>query len=125
MQLASRRQGTAGPKERGEVRGSGKKPWKQKGTGRARAGSIRSPLWRKGGTTFGPTPRDYSYNVPRKVWRGALISGLALKVKDGRLKVLDNISLTEPKTKVIMAILKKINSNKGLIVIEGANPTLG
>jgi len=125
MQLASRRSGTASTKTRAYVSGGGVKPWKQKGTGRARAGSIRSPLWRHGGTVFGPHPRDYSYSVPRKVWRGALISGLALKVKDGRLKVLDNISLTEPKTKVIMAILKKINSNKGLIVIDGANPTLG
>src|SRR3990167_4941061 len=102
MQLANRRRGTASTKTRAYVSGGGVKPWKQKGTGRARAGSIRSPLW-----------------------RGALISGLALKVKDGRLKVLDNISLTEPKTKGIMAILKKINSNKGLIVIDGANPTLG
>jgi len=125
MQLANRRRGTASTKTRAYVSGGGVKPWKQKGTGRARAGSIRSPLWRHGGTVFGPHPRDYSYSVPRKVWRGALISGLALKVKDGRLKVLDNISLTEPKTKVIMAILKKINSNKGLIVIDGANPTLG
>ena len=125
MQLANRRAGTASTKTRANVSGGGVKPWKQKGTGRARAGSIRSPLWRHGGTVFGPHPRDYSYSVPRKVWRGALISGLALKVKDGRLKVLDNISLTEPKTKVIMAILKKINSNKGLIVIDGANPTLG
>jgi len=125
MQLASRRSGTASTKTRAYVSGGGVKPWKQKGTGRARAGSIRSPLWRHGGTVFGPHPRDYSYSVPRKVWRGALISGLALKVKDGRLKVLDNISLTEPKTKGIMAILKKINSNKGLIVIDGANPTLG
>ena len=125
MQLASRRSGTASTKTRAYVSGGGVKPWKQKGTGRARAGSIRSPLWRHGGTVFGPHPRDYSYSVPRKVWRGALISGLALKVKDGRLKVLDNISLTEPKTKGIMAILKKINSNRGLIVIDGANPTLG
>ena len=125
MQLASRRSGTASTKTRAYVSGGGVKPWKQKGTGRARAGSIRSPLWRHGGTVFGPHPRDYSYSVPKKVWRGALISGLALKVKDGRLKVLDNISLTEPKTKGIMAILKKINSNKGLIVIDGANPTLG
>ncbi len=125
MQLANRRSGTASTKTRAYVSGGGVKPWKQKGTGRARAGSIRSPLWRHGGTVFGPHPRDYSYSVPRKVWKGALISGLALKVKDGRLKVLDNISLTEPKTKVIMAILKKINSNKGLIVIDGANPTLG
>jgi len=125
MQLASRRSGTASTKTRAYVSGGGVKPWKQKGTGRARAGSIRSPLWRHGGTVFGPHPRDYSYSVPKKVWRGALISGLALKVKDGRLKVLDNISLTEPKTKGIMAILKKINSNRGLIVIDGANPTLG
>lgn len=125
MQLANRRSGTASTKTRAYVSGGGVKPWKQKGTGRARAGSIRSPLWRHGGTVFGPHPRDYSYSVPRKVWRGALISGLALKVKDGRLKVLDNISLTEPKTKGIMTILKKINSNKGLIVIDGANPTLG
>src|SRR3990172_629894 len=87
--------------------------------------TVKMQLANKRSGTASTKTRDYSYSVPRKVWRGALISGLALKVKDGRLKVLDNISLTEPKTKVIMAILKKINSNKGLIVIDGANPTLG
>ncbi|OGQ38457.1 MAG: 50S ribosomal protein L4, partial [Deltaproteobacteria bacterium RIFCSPLOWO2_01_FULL_42_9] len=121
MQLANRRAGTASTKTRAYVSGGGVKPWKQKGTGRARAGSIRSPLWRHGGTVFGPHPRDYSYQVPKKVKKGALASGLALKIKEERLKVLDNITLNEPKTKSIVEILKKIKSTKGLIVIDGSN----
>jgi len=124
MQLANRRLGTASTKTRANVSGGGVKPWKQKGTGRARAGSNRSPLWRHGGTVFGPHPRDYSYKVPKKVSKAALMSCLALKVKDGKLKVLDNILLNEPKTKEVLGILKKINSTRGLIVIDGANPNL-
>lgn len=124
MQLANRRLGTASTKTRANVSGGGVKPWKQKGTGRARAGSNRSPLWRHGGTVFGPHPRDYSYKAPKKVNKAALMSCLALKVKDGKLKVLDNILLNEPKTKEVLGILKKINSTRGLIVIDGANPNL-
>ncbi|HAG51465.1 MAG: 50S ribosomal protein L4 [Deltaproteobacteria bacterium GWC2_42_51] len=124
MQLANRRAGTASTKTRANVSGGGVKPWKQKGTGRARAGSIRSPLWRHGGTVFGPHPRDYSYKLPKKVREGAIRSVLALKLKEGRLRVLDEIKLNEPKTKGLAVILKKINSNKGLIVIDGSNPNL-
>ncbi|MEK7688695.1 MAG: 50S ribosomal protein L4 [Deltaproteobacteria bacterium] len=124
MQMANRRSGTASTKTRANVSGGGAKPWKQKGTGRARAGSNRSPLWRHGGIVFGPHPRDYSYKVPKKVSKAALISCLALKVKDGKLKVLDNIPLNEPKTKNILEILEKIHSTGGLIVIDGSNQNL-
>ena len=124
MQMANRRSGTASTKTRANVSGGGAKPWKQKGTGRARAGSNRSPLWRHGGIVFGPHPRDYSYKVPKKVSKAALMSCLALKVKDGKLKVLDNIQLNEPKTKNILEILEKIHSTGGLIVIDGSNQNL-
>ncbi|HLA51421.1 MAG TPA: 50S ribosomal protein L4 [Thermodesulfobacteriota bacterium] len=124
MQMANRRSGTASTKTRANVSGGGAKPWKQKGTGRARAGSNRSPLWRHGGIVFGPHPRDYSYKVPKKVSKAALMSCLALKVKDGKLKVLDNIPLNEPKTKNILEILEKIHSTRGLIVIDGSNQNL-
>lgn len=124
MQMANRRSGTASTKTRANVSGGGVKPWKQKGTGRARAGSIRSPLWRHGGVVFGPHPRDYSYKVPKKVSKAALMSCLALKVKDGKLKVLDNIQLNKPKTKNILEILGKIHSTRGLIVIDGSNQNL-
>src|SRR5574340_77294 len=99
MQLANRRSGTASTKTRAFVSGGGVKPWKQKGTGRARSGSIRSPLWRHGGTVFGPKPRDYSYSVPKKVVKEALRAALRMKLKDGLLKVLDSIELAQPKTK--------------------------
>ncbi len=124
MQMANRRSGTASTKTRANVSGGGAKPWKQKGTGRARAGSNRSPLWRHGGIVFGPHPRDYSYKVPKKVSKAALMSCLALKVKDGKLKVLDNIPLNEPKTKNILEILEKIHSTGGLIVVDGSNQNL-
>ncbi|MBI3752460.1 MAG: 50S ribosomal protein L4 [Deltaproteobacteria bacterium] len=124
MQLANRRTGTASTKTRADVSGGGVKPWKQKGTGRARAGSNRSPLWRHGGTVFGPHQRDYSYKVPKKVREGALMSALALKAKEGKLKVLDNITLNEPKTKNVLEILKKIGSVSGLITIDGSNQNL-
>lgn len=124
MQLANRRSGTASTKTRANVSGGGVKPWKQKGTGRARAGSNRSPLWRHGGTVFGPHPRDYSYSVPKKVRTGALKSALSLKMKEGRLKVLDDVSIEKPKTKGIVEILKRINSIKGLIVVNDSNANL-
>lgn len=124
MQLANRRAGTASTKTRANVSGGGVKPWKQKGTGRARAGSNRSPLWRHGGTVFGPHPRDYSYSVPRKVKKGALISGLALKIKEGKVKVVDTLSLEKPKTKVMLEILKKMKSTRGLIIIDTPNPNV-
>jgi large subunit ribosomal protein L4 len=120
MQLANRRQGTASTKTRGEVRGGGKKPWRQKGTGRARAGSIRSPLWRGGGTVFGPLPRSYQQGFPRRKSRAALYAALTAKVQDGTLKVLEDLSLPEPKTRALASMLKGLQlKGKVLILLEG------
>src|ERR1700676_4674382 len=105
---AARRRGTASTKTRHEVSGSGKKLWKQKGTGRARMGSIRSPLWRHGGTRHGPQPRDYSYKLPRKMLLGALRSALSAKLRDGELKVVQAFSLGDPKTKQAKAALGRL-----------------
>lgn len=118
MQLASRRQGSADTKERGEVRGSGRKPWKQKGTGRARAGSIRSPLWRKGGTTFGPTPRSYAYAFPRKKSRAALAGAMSAKVVQNEVVVLDQLSLPEPKTKLMAGMLDTLGLNGRVLIVH-------
>ena len=106
MQMASWRLGTHNTKTRADVRGGGKKPWRQKGTGRARAGSRRSPLWRGGGTIFGPHPRDYSFSMPRKQRRLALKCVLTDKVKEGNLIVLDNLNFDEPKTKKFVELQK-------------------
>src|SRR5512142_3571180 len=103
-QLANRRAGTASTKNKALVSGGGKKPWKQKGTGRARAGSSRSPLWRHGGTVFGPMPRDYSYAIPKKAKRAALVDALASKVADNRLILIDSLNLAEPKTKLVSTL---------------------
>lgn len=124
MQLANRRSGTASTKTKGEVSGGGIKPWKQKGTGRARSGSIRSPLWRHGGTVFGPHPRDYSYKLPRKVMKDALRNALKLRASEGKMMVLDSITLAEPKTKAAVELLKRTNLVNALIVIEGENKNL-
>src|SRR6266436_4153809 len=102
---AGQRGGNAKTKTRHEVSGSGKKLWRQKGTGRARMGSIRSPLWRHGGTTHGPVPRDYSYKLPRKMVVGALRSALSAKLRDGELKVVNEFSFQEPKSKTVRAAL--------------------
>lgn len=121
-QLASRRRGTASTKERGQVRGGGRKPWRQKGTGRARAGSIRSPIWKGGGTTFGPHPRDYSYSLSKKAKRKAIKSALSSKFKEKKILILDNIDLKEAKTKRMANILAKLGSGrKPLLVIEEGN----
>ncbi len=117
MQLNNRRAGTASTKTKGLVRGGGKKPWRQKGTGRARAGSIRSPLWVGGGTIFGPQPRDYSYRLPRKARREALLSALSLKNRDGRIIVLDKLELAEGKTKLMRKMLEDLQVKNALIVI--------
>ncbi len=108
MQLASLRQGTASTKTKGNVRGGGRKPWKQKGTGRARAGSSRSPLWRGGGTTFGPQPRSYAYAFPRKKYRIALRSALSAKLRDGEVQVIEDLAIPEVKTKHVSQILKNL-----------------
>src|SRR5512134_3517721 len=105
MQRACERQGTASTLRRGEVSGSGKKPWKQKHTGRARAGSVRSPVWRHGGSVFGPKPRSYAYSMPRKKYRAALQSALSAKVAESKLFVVSDLSLGQPKTKVLAKAL--------------------
>ena len=118
MQLASQRLGTASTKTRGFVRGGGKKPWKQKGTGRARAGSIRSPLWVGGGTVFGPHPRSYAFRMPRKQRRLAIKSALTAKLQDGELVVLDGINSDAPKTKSVLKLMSDFNvSNKKVLIV--------
>ncbi len=116
-QLANRRAGTAATKTKGLVSGGGKKPFKQKGTGRARAGSNRSPLWRHGGTIFGPLPRDYSYSIPKKEKRAALVSALAAKVSENKLIVLDKLSLSEPKTKQMAGLLETLGVAESALVL--------
>src|SRR5512140_449689 len=101
MQLANRRKGTADTKGRSEVSGGGKKPWKQKGTGRARAGTTRSPLWRHGGTVFGPHPRSYAYEVPKAVRRQALLAALTTKAQSGAVRIVESLSLERPSTKTM------------------------
>ncbi len=115
---AGRRRGTASTKTRHEVAGSGKKLWKQKGTGRARMGSIRSPLWRHGGTVWGPQPRDYSYHLPKKMLLGALRSALSAKLRDGELRVVNEFSITEPKTKQMRAALTGIEAAKTILLVN-------
>jgi large subunit ribosomal protein L4 len=117
MQLNRRRAGTAATKSRGWVRGGGKKPWRQKGTGRARAGSIRSPIWVGGGTVFGPQPRDYSFRMPRKARKEALLSALSLKNRDGEIIVVDKLELEEAKTKLMARALAELKVTSALIVI--------
>jgi large subunit ribosomal protein L4 len=121
MQLANRRAGTASTKSKGLVSGGGKKPWRQKGTGRARAGSIRSPIWVGGGTIFGPQPRDYSYRMPRTARKEALLSALSLKNLDGKLIVVDKFELEEAKTKLMRKALADLKINSALIVIAEAD----
>jgi len=117
MQLASRRRGTAKTKTIGEVSGGGIKPWRQKGTGRARQGSRRSPLWRGGATLFGPTPRDYAYRLPKKVRRLALLSALSSKAQANEIVVLEGLTFQEPKTKQMAAILKKLDADGKALVV--------
>ena len=124
MQLNNRRAGTASTKTRGVVRGSGRKPWRQKGTGRARAGSIRSPLWNGGGTTFGPQPRDYSYRLPRKARREALLSALSVKNRDGKIVVVEKLELAEAKTKLMRKMLEELQIKTVLIVIPQSDEKL-
>jgi large subunit ribosomal protein L4 len=120
MQQASQRQGTHKVKGRSEVRGGGRKPWKQKGTGRARQGSIRSPQWRGGGIVFGPTPRSYGYKLPKKVRRLAIKSALSSKVIANEIIVLDQLTFNQPKTSAFVAVLKNLKvDTKALIVTSG------
>jgi len=125
---AGLRAGTHKTKVRGEVQGSGKKLWKQKGTGRARMGSVRSPIWRHGGTVHGPVPRDYSYKLPKKMLLGALRSALSAKVRDGELKVVQAFNFADHKTKNAMDTLIKLESGRTVLVVdnsENRNLTLG
>jgi large subunit ribosomal protein L4 len=122
---AGQRAGTHKTKVRSEVAGSGKKLWKQKGTGRARMGSIRSPLWRHGGTVHGPVPRDYSYKLPKKMLLGALRSALSAKVRDGELKVVQSFSFSDHKTKNAMNALAKLEAGRTVLVVDnGENRNL-
>ena len=122
---AGQRGGNAKTKTRHEVSGSGKKLWRQKGTGRARMGSIRSPLWRHGGTTHGPQPRDYSYKLPRKMLLGALRSALSAKLRDGELKIVQDFSLPDHKSKGMRAVLSQLEIAKTVLLVEnGENKNL-
>jgi len=124
MQMASRRQGTASTKERSDVSGGGKKPWRQKGTGRARSGSTRSPIWRGGGIVFGPHPRDFSFSVPKKVKKAALRSALSLKCRDQKIIILKDFPMEEIKTKKFKEVLDRFGLNSALFVLDSANENL-
>jgi len=118
QQNASERRGTHATKTRAMVSGSGKKPWRQKGTGRARVGEIRNPLWRKGGTVFGPQPRTYGYELPRKIKRGALRAALLQKLQDGALIVIDDVITTEIKTKPIAEMLGRLGATGNTLLVD-------
>jgi large subunit ribosomal protein L4 len=123
-QLAKRRQGTASTKERSAVSGGGRKPWRQKGTGRARAGTSRSPLWRGGGTIFGPHPRDYGYPLPKKVRMAALRSALSLRFQEGKLLLLDAFPSPEGKTKAFVKAMEALGIKSAVVVTDGENLNL-
>jgi large subunit ribosomal protein L4 len=118
QQNASDRRGTHATKNRALVSGSGKKPWRQKGTGRARVGEIRNPLWRKGGTVFGPQPRSYAYDLPKEVGRGALRAALAQRLRDGAVIVVDKLETSDRKTKTTAALLKTLGASGKTLVID-------
>ncbi len=120
---AAQRRGTAKTKTRHEVSGSGKKLWKQKGTGRARMGSIRSPLWRHGGTVHGPQPHSYEYKLPRKMLLGALRSALSAKLRDGELRVVRAFELADHKTKNMAGVLTKLEAKKSVLLVEASENT--
>lgn len=124
MQLAGRRSGTACTKTRVEVSGGGSKPWRQKGTGRARAGSRRSPLWRGGGVIFGPKPRDYSFKLNRKVKKQALAMAMSARFQEGNLVVLDDFTMDAIKTKDFVSIMNLLNIENCLIITDGATENL-
>jgi len=120
---AAQRSGTASTKTRHEVSGSGKKLWKQKGTGRARMGSIRSPLWRHGGTVHGPQPKSYEYKLPRKMVLGALRSALSAKLRDGQLKIVRAFELNDHKTKSMITVLANLEAKKTVLLVEAGENT--
>ncbi|NYB74237.1 50S ribosomal protein L4 [Sedimentibacter hydroxybenzoicus DSM 7310] len=115
--LANQRQGTQSAKTRADVRGGGRKPWRQKGTGRARQGSTRSPQWKGGGVVFAPKPRDYSYSIPKKVKRLALKSALSSKVQDQEIIVIDSLALEQAKTKEMVKVLQNLKANKKTLIV--------
>jgi large subunit ribosomal protein L4 len=119
--LAGTRRGTASTKTRHEVAGAGKKLWKQKGTGRARVGSIRSPLWRHGGTTHGPQPHSFAYKLPRKMQLGALKSALSAKLRDGELRVVNEFALSEAKTKVMRQALNSLDATRTVLLVDNGD----
>ncbi|MGI5822772.1 MAG: 50S ribosomal protein L4 [Dethiobacteria bacterium] len=121
MLLAARRRGTADTKTRGEVRGGGRKPWRQKGTGRARHGSIRSPIWVGGGTTFGPKPRSYRYTMPKKMRRAALFAALTSKLNSKQLLVVDELALTAPRVKEITSMLHNLQVEGSVLLVTGGS----
>ena len=118
QQNASERRGTHATKNRALVSGSGKKPWRQKGTGRARVGEVRNPLWRKGGTVFGPQPRSYEYSVPKKVRRSALVAALAQKINDGAVVVVDRLESADRKTKGTAELLERLGASGKTLLID-------
>jgi large subunit ribosomal protein L4 len=124
MQLASKRRGTVSTKERGDVSGGGRKPWRQKGTGRARVGTTRSPIWRTGGTVFGPHPRDYVYRVPKKTRRKALLSALTLKFREDRIVILKDFPMDEIKTKMFQKVVDRFGWGKVLFICDKSYPVL-
>lgn len=124
MQLNNRRAGTASTRTRGKVRGSGRKPWRQKGSGRARAGSVRSPIWVGGGTVFGPLPRDYSYRIPKQARRQAVLSALSLKRQEERLVVVEPADVSGIKTRVMAEAMASLGVGRSLFVIADADPRI-
>ena len=123
MQRACMRQGSASTLRRGEVSGSGRKPWKQKHTGRARAGSIRSPIWRHGGTVFGPRPRSYAFAFPKKKYRAALRQALSAKLAAGGILIVSDLRLEEPKTRLLSKALTQLGLNSKTLIVVGAGDT--
>jgi large subunit ribosomal protein L4 len=124
MQMAARRSGTSSTKTRSDVRGGGKKPWRQKGTGRARSGTTRSPIWRSGGIVFGPHPRDYSFSVPKKVRKKALISVLSMKLKEDKMVILKDFPMEKISTKAFKNVVDLFGFKKALFVLDFKNEVL-
>jgi large subunit ribosomal protein L4 len=124
MQLASKRSGTASTKTRSDVRGGGKKPWRQKGTGRARSGTSRSPIWRGGGIVFGPHPRDYSYTIPKKVRKKALISALSMKFKENKMLILKDFPMEKISTRAFKNVFDLFSLKKALFILDDNNEVL-
>jgi len=124
MQMASKRSGTASTKTRSDISGGGKKPFRQKGTGRARSGTSRSPIWRSGGTVFGPHPRDYSYSIPKKMRKKALISALSMKFKDNKMLILKDFPMEKISTKTFKSVFDLFELKKALFVLDENNEVL-